>query len=92
MARIKVTVYGIVQGVGFRHHTRQTAIQLGLTGYVMNKPDGTVEIVADGSPETLQRLIDWAHHGPATARVDRVAVEDQLAVNRFEHFNIEYSA
>ncbi|NEQ53334.1 MAG: acylphosphatase, partial [Leptolyngbya sp. SIO3F4] len=49
MARIKITVCGRVQGVGFRYHTGKTAQALGLTGYGTNKPDHTVEIVADGA-------------------------------------------
>lgn len=90
MARIKLTVYGTVQGVGFRYHTRQAALQIGLTGYVMNKPDGTVEIVADGRQGQLQRMIAWSKKGPDTATVDRVEIQELLSINTFESFNVEY--
>ena len=90
MARIKITVYGRVQGVGFRYHTRQKAQELGVTGYVTNKPDHTVEIVADGTDEQLKALVEWAKQGPERANVKRVDVEDCLPINRFDEFVIEY--
>ncbi|MEM7065047.1 MAG: acylphosphatase [Cyanobacteria bacterium P01_B01_bin.77] len=89
MARIKITVYGQVQGVGFRYHTRQKAQELDLTGYVTNKPDHTVEIVADGSEEQLQSLVAWTQTGPTRASVKRIDVEDCLPINRFDEFVIE---
>jgi acylphosphatase len=90
MTRIKITVHGLVQGVGFRYHTRRKALQLGLTGYVKNKSDGTVEIVADGTSELLQELIDWAQVGSPKAQVDRLEIQEQLAINDLEAFAIEY--
>ncbi|NEQ50749.1 MAG: acylphosphatase [Leptolyngbya sp. SIO3F4] len=90
MARIKITVCGRVQGVGFRYHTRKTAQALGLTGYVTNKPDHTVEIVADGADDNLAALITWAKVGPERANVKAIEVEDCLPINRFDEFVIEY--
>lgn len=89
MSRIKITVHGRVQGVGFRYHTRQKARELTLTGYVVNKPDRTVEIVADGSDERLEALVAWTQVGPERAIVKRIEVEDCLRVNRFDEFVIE---
>lgn len=89
MSRIKITVHGRVQGVGFRYHTRQKAQALDLTGYVTNKPDHTVEIVADGSDEQLQTLVAWTQTGPERANVKRIDVEDCLPINRFDEFVIE---
>ena len=83
-------VYGRVQGVGFRYHTRKKAQELQLTGYVTNKPDHTVEIVADGPDEQLAALTAWAQSGPERANVKRVDVEDCLPINRFDEFVIEY--
>ena len=90
MSRIKITVYGRVQGVGFRYHTRKRAQALNLTGYVVNKPDHTVEIVADGPNDQLKALVEWAKTGPERAHVRRIDVEDCLAINRFDEFVIEY--
>lgn len=89
MSRIKIRVYGRVQGVGFRYHTRKQAQALKLTGYVTNKPDHTVEIVADGSDEQLQALVAWANVGPERANVKRLEIEDCLPINRFDEFVIE---
>ena len=90
MSRIKITVYGQVQGVGFRYHTRKKAQELSLTGYVTNKPDHTVEVVADGSDDQLKALIEWAKKGPDRASVSRIEVENCLPINRFDAFVIEY--
>jgi acylphosphatase len=71
MQRITIIVHGQVQGVGYRYTTHLEAAKLGLTGYVHNCPDGTVEIVAEGETATLQTLLDWAKIGPAAAQVTR---------------------
>ena len=89
MSRIKITVHGRVQGVGFRYHTRKKAQTLNLTGYVVNKPDRTVEIVADGADDRLEALVIWSKVGPERAVVRHVEVEDCLQVNRFDEFVIE---
>lgn len=65
-------VHGRVQGVGFRWWTRRTASRLGLTGFVRNLPDGTVEVRARGPSDALQELEDSLHEGPSSARVRRV--------------------
>lgn len=62
-------VEGRVQGVWFRESTRREAETLGLTGYAENKPDGTVEVLACGEPEALERLGEWLRHGPRMANV-----------------------
>lgn len=67
-------VHGRVHGVFFRASTQDEAVRLGLCGWVRNLPDGTVEVMADGPPEGLHELLVWLHHGPGTARVDRVDV------------------
>ena len=70
-------VEGQVQGVGFRVFTAKTAHQLGLTGWVCNRHDGSVELMAEGPAEALQALIHALHRGPNGARVDMVrALED----------------
>ncbi|MBZ0187245.1 MAG: acylphosphatase [Candidatus Obscuribacterales bacterium] len=71
----RLIVAGLVQGVFYRVSTREQAASLGLTGFVRNQMDGTVEIVASGEEEALKKLIDWCHDGPAGARVDSVLVE-----------------
>ena len=63
---------GKVQGVYFRQNTLQVARDLGLSGYTMNEPDGSVAIEAEGPVEALDALATWCRTGPPSARVDKV--------------------
>jgi acylphosphatase len=72
-----VAVRGRVQGVGFRWFVRERARALGLTGWVRNRQDGTVEVLAVGDNVALQQLRALLRSGPAGARVSDV--EDQSA-------------
>ena len=58
-------VYGLVQGVYYRHSTIQQAQRLGLHGWVRNRSDGSVEALVQGAADAVQTLIAWAHQGPA---------------------------
>lgn len=69
------TVKGRVQGVFFRASTRRAAESLGITGYAINLPDGSVEVLACGPESEVDRLGDWLQQGPDMARVDSVKVE-----------------
>ncbi len=69
---IQIQIFGRVQGVGFRYYTRQKANELGLTGYVKNKSDGSVFIEAEGDEAALNEFILWCHTGPSWARVQEV--------------------
>ena len=87
--RLQATVYGQVQGVSFRYYTRATAIDLGLTGWVANRYDGSVEVVAEGPRAMLDRLLEFLQQGPSMARVDQVQHEFLPATLQFKHFSIE---
>ena len=65
-------IAGRVQGVWFRESTRREAERLGLTGYAVNCPDGTVEVLACGDPDALKELAEWLRVGPPMARVQSV--------------------
>jgi acylphosphatase len=69
-------VSGLVQGVFFRGSTRQRAIELGLSGYAINLPDGRVEVLVAGELESVNALIEWLHRGPPSARVQSVEVQE----------------
>ena len=71
-------VKGRVQGVFFRASTREEASALGLTGYARNLPDGSVEVLVCGVPDTVDRLREWLWQGPPLARVESVVCEKQL--------------
>ncbi len=68
----KFRIHGRVQGVWFRESTRQQAGRSGITGYAVNCPDGTVEVLACGSPEALAALREWLRQGPPLAKVESV--------------------
>jgi acylphosphatase len=72
----KFRVEGRVQGVWFRESTRRQAEQLGIMGYAVNRADGSVEVLACGQPESLDRLAKWLHQGPPMAQVKAVTVSE----------------
>lgn len=86
--RVELNVRGRVQGVAFRWYTQQKAQSLGLTGWVRNRPDGSVQILAEGPGPDLETFCDWAARGPDHARVDRVVVSWSEAAGKFEKFLI----
>lgn len=67
-----MVVHGNVQGVFFRDSTRRLAEQHGVTGWVRNNPDGTVEAVFEGDEEDVGPLVHFVHEGPRGAHVERV--------------------
>ncbi|MGS2743676.1 acylphosphatase [Halomonas sp. LS-001] len=80
-------VTGKVQGVWFRFSTQEQALQLGITGYAKNLPDGRVEVLMCGSSDNVKKLSEWLWKGPEKAHVTHVEVEviDQAAVP--DHFS-----
>ncbi len=72
---LKCRVSGQVQGVFFRVSARDQAQLLGVRGFVHNLPNGDVEVVAAGSRDQVEALIDWLRHGPAHAKVNAVHQE-----------------
>jgi acylphosphatase len=70
--RLHAIVKGDVQGVGFRYFVQGRAEKLGLNGWVRNRPDGSVECVAEGPQPRLQDLLSELEKGPVGASVDQV--------------------
>ena len=75
--RRRAVVRGRVQGVFFRDSCQHEAQRLGVTGWVRNTSDGSVEVVAQGEPEAVQRLLEWCRQGPPEAEVTDVQVHDE---------------
>ena len=67
-----MVVRGRVQGVGFRWWCARRAAELGVDGWVLNRADGSVEVVAEGPPPAVDALHDWVLHGPPGAQVTSV--------------------
>ena len=82
-------IYGKVQGVWFRAHTKEMADKLGIKGWVRNVPDGSVEAVFEGDDESVEKIIEWCHRGPPLARVEGVEVEYEEPRGE-EKFEIRY--
>lgn len=74
-AKLTAWVHGSVQGVGFRWWTRSRALELGLTGYAANKPDGRVQVVAQGSRQACQQLLDLLQSGNTPGSVIKVIAD-----------------
>jgi acylphosphatase len=86
--RLDAVVRGRVQGVGFRQSTEMQARMLGLTGWVANRRDGSVAVVAEGSKPVLERFLQWLHSGPALAHVDGVDVFWADSTGEFHTFTV----
>lgn len=71
-----IRISGLVQGVGYRDAMCREAERLGVTGWVRNRRDGTVEAVVDGVPSAVAAIVRWARHGPPSARVSEVTAAD----------------
>jgi acylphosphatase len=74
--RKHVIVHGTVQGVGFRYWTRAEAQRLGVTGWVRNRLDGTVEVELEGDDTEVSAMLDWLRHGPSGASVSDLDAHD----------------
>ena len=90
MQRVHIIVHGNVQGVFFRANAKKMAESLGLNGYAKNMPDGTVEVVAEGSEDKLKELVEFCKNGPEAAEVSKVDVKFEKASNEFDGFEIKY--
>jgi acylphosphatase len=75
--RRRVIVHGQVQGVFFRDSARRKASGMGVAGWVRNCPDGTVEAVFEGDPDSVATMVDWSRRGPRGADVDRVEESEE---------------
>jgi acylphosphatase len=83
--RLTAWVHGMVQGVGFRWWTRCRALELGLTGYAANQPDGRVRVVAQGPREAGEKLLQLLEGG-APGRVDKVVADWSQPTEQFDGF------
>jgi acylphosphatase len=75
----QIRVHGRVQGVGFRYALRDEAQRLGVSGWVRNCADGSVEALLQGESRAVEALVHWARRGPRAARVERFAETDAEA-------------
>ena len=86
--RLEATARGRVQGVGFRYFVLRRGMELGLTGWVANEPDGSVRCVAEGPRTDLEALLETIELGPAGALVERVSATWSSATGNLRDFGI----
>jgi acylphosphatase len=84
----RLQIEGRVQGVGYRASFGHQARALGLSGWVRNRRDGSVEACVDGAPAALDAIIAWANKGPPAARVTNVVIEDAAETHAAGDFKI----
>ncbi len=70
--RLKLKIFGKVQGVFFRYHTKNQAQRLGLVGWIKNEEDGTVLIEVEGPEEKVREFVFWCYKGPVDAKVKQI--------------------
>ncbi len=88
MVELRATVTGKVQGVRYRDYVQGVATDLGVVGTVRNLENGSVEVVAQGLPDTLKLFVEHLHEGSLLSRVDGVAVEWRSGKRMYDEFSI----
>lgn len=88
--RLHASVRGVVHGVGFRYFVLQAARSLRLTGWVANRYDGSVEVVAEGPEERLEVLVREVREGPRSAIVEDVETHWSPATGEFKGFEVSF--
>jgi acylphosphatase len=81
-------VRGRVQNVGYRFFVQDAASREGLTGWVRNRPDGAVEVQAEGDRESVDRFEHQVRTGPPAARIDAVQVHEDVPTTRMDGFRV----
>ena len=89
--RAHIWVKGRVQGVGFRAHVEYYAQQIGVSGWVRNVGWDTVEAVAEGSREQVEKFIEMVKTGPSVSRVNEARVEYEPPTGRLDGFGVKYN-
>ncbi|MDD7568453.1 MAG: acylphosphatase [[Actinobacillus] rossii] len=90
MEKRQFTIYGRVQGVGFRFYTMRQAQKLMLCGSVKNLSDGSVLVIAIGIENQIAALRQWLKTGSPAARVDRIIEQEYVGEQEFIDFKIEH--
>ncbi len=85
---MRAIVIGKVQGVAYRTYVQEAATELGLVGYVQNNADGSVEVVAQGLPDTLKEFVEYLHEGSLLAQVESVAIEWNSIRKTYDEFSL----
>ena len=88
---LRAVITGRVQGVNFRMATSGVADQYGVNGWVMNRPDGSVEAFFEGDAEKVNAVLKWCWKGPSMASVKDVKIFEEKYTGKYEDFSVRYS-
>ena len=88
--RVHVIISGRVQGVFFRLETQRAALNIGITGWVKNRPDGAVEAVFEGDSDRVEKMLQWCWEGSPRSDVRDVAVENEPYTGGFSDFQVTF--
>jgi len=89
MKRVHIFVSGIVQGVFFRHYAQETALELGVNGWVRNLFDGRVEAVFEGRDRAVDLMVDFCRKGPPGAHVTEVELHEESWTGELKGFSVK---
>ncbi len=90
LIRARVIIEGRVQGVYFRQNILERARELKLTGWVKNRYDGAVEVLAEGEEMVVKELVEYCHRGPRAAVVNKIRVDWEEYKGEFDRFGIAW--
>ena len=90
MIEMYAVVSGKVQGVRYRTYAQESATELALVGYVKNLSDGTVEVVAQGLPDTLKEFVEYLNEGSLLAKVESVSIDWRSVRKTYGEFSVIY--
>jgi acylphosphatase len=88
--QVRIQIQGQVQGVSFSYFAQQKARELNLLGEIQNKKDGSVEVIVQGEPESLEQFIRWCKSGPERASVEYVSVHEQPVSSNYNEFRVVF--
>ncbi len=88
--RVHAIISGRVQGVFFRMETMRAADRIGVTGWVRNKRDGTVEAIFEGNQSKVEAMLNWCREGPPHARVTEVKADREQYSGEYDRFEVTY--
>jgi len=90
MVRLHAKIHGQVQGVSFRYYALRQAQLLGVNGWIRNRWDGCVEVVAEGERRRVSEFLSWLHRGPPAAEVTQVDEQWETPQDEFEQFEVQF--
>ena len=90
-SRAHLVIKGLVQGVFYRASTQETAMNLGLKGWVRNLPDGSVEAVFEGPAEKVKEAVEWCYKGPPGSSVLEIDEKWSAFTGEFRNFGVKYT-